>query len=61
MPCQRRECLESGDSRGSAKEKLRAPHRRIGKSNTWLRKTVADLKKRLSLLEKENKWLDSGD
>ena len=29
----------------------------IGKSNTWLRKTVADLKKRLSLLEKENKWL----
>jgi len=29
----------------------------IGKANTWLRKTVADLKKRLSLLEKENKWL----
>ena len=27
----------------------------LGKSNTWLRKTVADLKKRLSLLEKENK------
>jgi len=26
----------------------------IGKSNTWLRKTVADLKKRLVLLEKEN-------
>jgi DNA-binding transcriptional regulator YiaG len=29
----------------------------IGKSNTWLRKTVADLKKRLALLEKENKRL----
>jgi len=29
----------------------------IGKSNTWLRKTVADLKKRLVLLEKENKRL----
>jgi DNA-binding transcriptional regulator YiaG len=29
----------------------------IGKSNTWLRKTVADLKKRLLLLEKENKRL----
>ena len=29
----------------------------IGKSNTWLRKTVADLKKRLLLLEKESKRL----
>ena len=29
----------------------------IGKSNVWLRKTVADLKKRLILLEKENKRL----
>jgi DNA-binding transcriptional regulator YiaG len=29
----------------------------IGKSNTWLRKTVADLKRRLVLLEKENKRL----
>ena len=29
----------------------------IGKSNVWLRKTVADLKKRLALLEKENKRL----
>ena len=29
----------------------------IGNSNTWLRKTVADLKKRLLLLEKENKRL----
>jgi DNA-binding transcriptional regulator YiaG len=29
----------------------------IGKSNTWLRKIVADLKKRLVLLEKENKHL----
>jgi hypothetical protein len=25
----------------------------IGKTNTWLRKTVADLKKRVVLLEKE--------
>jgi DNA-binding transcriptional regulator YiaG len=29
----------------------------IGKSNTWLRKMVADLKKRVLLLEKENKGL----
>ena len=29
----------------------------IGKSNTWLRKTVADLKKRLLVLERENKLL----
>lgn len=29
----------------------------IGKTNTWLRKTVADLKKRVVLLEKENKRL----
>jgi DNA-binding transcriptional regulator YiaG len=29
----------------------------IGKSNTWLRKIVADLKKRIVLLEKENKRL----
>jgi len=29
----------------------------VGKSNTWLRKTVADLKKRLVLLEKKNKHL----
>jgi DNA-binding transcriptional regulator YiaG len=29
----------------------------IGKSNTWLRKVVADLKKRMLLLEKENKRL----
>jgi len=29
----------------------------IGKSNTWLRKTVADLKKRVLSLEKENKHL----
>ena len=29
----------------------------IGKSNTWLRKIVADLKKRVLLLEKENKRL----
>ena len=29
----------------------------IGKSNTWLRKAVADLKKRLVQLEKENRLL----
>ncbi len=29
----------------------------MGRSNTWLRKTVADLKKRPVLLEKENKLL----
>ena len=29
----------------------------IGKSNTWLKKIVADLKKRVVLLEKENKRL----
>ena len=29
----------------------------IGKSNTWIRKTVADLKKRVLSLEKENKRL----
>jgi DNA-binding transcriptional regulator YiaG len=29
----------------------------IGKSNVWLRKTVSDLKKRLVLLEKENRRL----
>jgi DNA-binding transcriptional regulator YiaG len=29
----------------------------IGKSNTWLRKTVADLKRRVFLLERENKSL----
>ena len=31
----------------------------IGKSTVWLRKTVADLKKRLVLLEKENKHLQA--
>ena len=31
----------------------------IGKSSTWLRKVVADLKKRVVLLEKENKRLAS--
>ena len=40
-------------SRKEAKSATQA----IGKSNTWLRKTVADLKKRLVLLEKENKHL----
>jgi DNA-binding transcriptional regulator YiaG len=40
-------------SRKEAKEATQE----IGKSNTWLRKIVADLKKRVALLEKENKRL----
>ena len=40
-------------SRKEAKEATQG----IGKSNTWLRKIVADLKKRVVLLEKENKRL----
>ena len=40
-------------SKREAKSAIQA----IGKSNTWLRKTVAYLKKRLLLLEKENKRL----
>ena len=38
-----------------SKKKAKSATQAIGKSNTWLRKTVADLKKRLVLLEKENK------
>jgi DNA-binding transcriptional regulator YiaG len=38
-----------------SKKEAKSATQAIGKSNTWLRKTVADLKKRLVLLEKENK------
>jgi DNA-binding transcriptional regulator YiaG len=38
-----------------SKKEAKSATQAIGKSNTWLRKTVADLKKRLALLEKENK------
>lgn len=40
-----------------SKKEAKSATEAIGKSNTWLRKTVADLKKRLVLLEKENKLL----
>jgi len=40
-----------------SKKEAKSATQGIGKSNTWLRKTVADLKKRLALLEKENKRL----
>jgi DNA-binding transcriptional regulator YiaG len=40
-----------------SKKEAKSATQAIGKSNTWLRKTVADLKKRLLLLEKENKLL----
>jgi DNA-binding transcriptional regulator YiaG len=40
-----------------SKREAKSVTQAIGKSNTWLRKTVADLKKRLVLLEKENKLL----
>jgi DNA-binding transcriptional regulator YiaG len=40
-----------------SKREARSATQGIGRSNTWLRKTVADLKKRLVLLEKENKRL----
>jgi len=39
------------------KREAKSATQAIGKSNTWLRKTVSDLKKRLVLLEKENKHL----
>ncbi len=38
-----------------SKKEAKSATQAIGKSNTWLRKTVADLKKRLMLLEKENR------
>jgi DNA-binding transcriptional regulator YiaG len=40
-----------------SKREAKSATQAIGKSNTWLRKTVADLKKRLVVLEKENKRL----
>jgi len=40
-----------------SKREAKSATQGIGKSNTWLRKTVADLKKRVLLLEKENKRL----
>jgi DNA-binding transcriptional regulator YiaG len=40
-----------------SKKEAKSATQAIGKSNTWLRKTVADMKKRLVLLEKENKHL----
>ena len=40
-----------------SKKEAKSATQGIGKSNTWLRKIVADLKKRLLLLEKENKRL----
>jgi DNA-binding transcriptional regulator YiaG len=40
-----------------SKKEAKSATQGIGKSNTWLRKVVADLKKRVVLLEKENKHL----
>ena len=40
-----------------SKREAKSATQGIGKSNTWLRKIVADLKKRVLLLEKENKRL----
>jgi DNA-binding transcriptional regulator YiaG len=40
-----------------SKREARSATQAIGKSNTWLRKTVADLKRRVFLLERENKSL----
>ena len=40
-----------------SKREAKSATKAIGKSNTWLRKTVADLKKRLLVLEKDNKRL----
>jgi len=40
-----------------SKKEVKSVTQAIGKSNTWLRKTVADMKERLVLLEKENKRL----
>jgi DNA-binding transcriptional regulator YiaG len=42
-----------------SKREAKSATQGIGKSNTWLRKTVADLKKRLVLLERENKRLSA--
>jgi DNA-binding transcriptional regulator YiaG len=40
-----------------SKREAKSATQGIGKSSTWLRKVVADLKKRVVLLEKENKRL----
>ena len=40
-----------------SKREAKSATQGIGKSNTWLRKIVADLKRRVVLLEKENKRL----
>jgi len=40
-----------------SKREAKSATQGIGKANTWLRKTVADLKKRLSMLEKESRRL----
>ena len=48
--------LKAEIARISRKE-AKAATQGIAKSNTWLRKTVADLKRRVLLLEKENKRL----
>ena len=40
-----------------SKREAKSATQAIGKSNTWLRKVVADLKKRVLVLEKENKRL----
>jgi DNA-binding transcriptional regulator YiaG len=40
-----------------SKREAKSATQGIGKSNVWLRKTVADLRKRLVLLEKENRHL----
>jgi len=42
-----------------SKREAKSATQGIGKSNTWLRKVVADLKKRVVLLEKENTRLSS--
>ena len=48
--------LKAEIARISRKE-ARGATQGIGKSNTWLRKIVTDLRKRVLLLEKENKRL----
>jgi DNA-binding transcriptional regulator YiaG len=40
-----------------SKREAKGATQRIGKSNAWLRKIVAELKRRVVLLEKENKHL----
>jgi len=40
-----------------SKREAKSATQGIGKSTTWLRKTVADLKRRVLLIEKENKRL----